>query len=133
MPKWRKQLKLPQKLTNFFHPMRVAATKMVPAAFTGTLLSPLAGHSRSQQPEFSLQTAVNSQYSPPCSPSTASPVKSKPRREEDMPGQPHNLSFTLPSPDAQHPSAIDNVSASDQPISEQMMKNMPISLKQTLY
>lgn len=41
--------------------------------------------------------------------------------------------FFLPPPNIQHRSAIDNFPASDQPYSEQTMRNMLMSLKQALY
>lgn len=63
----------------------------------------------------------------------ASPVKSKPRQDDTVPVQPNLASFTLPLPDPWQPSAINYFPASDQPISEQTMKSVLISLKHTLY
>lgn len=47
--------------------------------------------------------------------------------------QAHTFLIPQPPPNPQHPSTIDSFPASDQPISEQTMKSMLISLRHTLY
>lgn len=124
---------MPQKLTDFFS-MAGASRRQDDVGTlhsTATQLSLHADGGGPQRPGF--PNLADCEYSPPRSPSSASPVKSKPRREDDTPGQSPCIPFILPPPNIQHPSAIDHFPASDQPISEQTMKNMLISLKQTLY
>lgn len=110
---------------------------MAPAAYTDMLhslshLTPTTAQP-SNRVSLPLQQVTVSKYSPPCLLSSASPVKSKPRRVEGAPVQAHTFPIALLPPNPQHPSAIDVFPTSDHPISEQTMKSMLISLRQTLY
>lgn len=68
--------------------------------------------------------------SPPNSPTTSSPAKSRLRTEEPEPVTDPSL-FSLPPP--QQSSALDAFLATDQPLSENTMKSMLLSPRQTLY
>lgn len=123
---------MPQKLTGFFLLAGEGRGQDGDGSHRqATLPSPHSSCGGPQRPGF--PSLANYEYTPPRSSSSASPMKSRPRRDDDIRGQKPRIPFILPPPDIQHPSAIDNFPASDQHISEQTMKNMLISLKQTLY
>lgn len=103
---------------------------MVQAAL---LFSPHAGLSQTQQLDFSFPVVAYGEFTPHSLPSTASLVESKSKWVDAASVQTNIASITLPFPDPQQPLDIYYFPASDQPMSEQTMKNMQISLRHTLY
>lgn len=130
MSKSRKQYKQPQRLTDFY-PAARPRDGQDGAGSRDTLRSPHGQRTVSHAPNS--QTEMG-EISPPSTPTTRSPAKTRQRIEGDelSPGLQHVLSQASTQGKHTEP-LIDAFPASDQNISVNTMKNMLLSLRRSLF
>lgn len=133
MPKQRKEYKSPKKLTAFFSLPGITNSQYGAGGAckcSAQLSSPSPGQEFIQTTGTSSFTDDQGESSLPYSPSTVSPAKSRLRTTGPEHTQPSTASclFSLPSP--QQSLVLVAFPTSDQPLSEQTMKSMLLSLRQ---
>lgn len=136
MLKRRKSSTLPRKLTDYYALSDLTSGQDGAGGgrdMTERLSSSHINQSLTLTPELHRSSDIQGECSPPNSPTTSSPAKTRLRTDEPQQTQPVTAAclFTLPPP--QKSSVLDAFPASDQPLSENTMKNMLLSLRQTLY